>query len=326
MPNILVTGATGQIGSELTVALRQRYGAERVVAAGHRRPPPPDVTAGGPYCRLDVCDAEAVEQTVRRYHIDTIYHLASLLSAVAEQQPQLAWTVNMDGLRHVLDVARNCRCAVFFPSSIGAFGPETPAVRTPQVTIQRPTTLYGITKLAGELLCEYYYRRFGVETRGLRYPGLISYKTPPGGGTTDYAVEIFYAAGADGHYTCFLAPETRLDMMYMPDALHAAIALMEADGSRLVHRNAYNITAMSFTPEEVAAAIRTHLPGFRITYDVDPVRQAIADSWPDVMDDSAARREWGWQPRFDLAAMTRDMLEKLAVTPRTPQEGNHGTA
>jgi nucleoside-diphosphate-sugar epimerase len=326
MPNILVTGATGQIGSELTVALRQRYGAEQVVAAGHRRQPSPDVAEGGPYCRLDVCDADAVEQTVRRYRIDTIYHLASLLSAAAEQQPQLAWTVNMDGLRNVLKVARACRCAVFFPSSIGVFGPETPAMHTPQVTIQRPTTLYGITKLAGELLCEYYYHRFGVETRGLRYPGLISYKTPPGGGTTDYAVEIFYAAVADGHYTCFLTPETRLDMMYMPDALHAAIALMEADGSRLVHRNAYNVTAMSFTPEEVAAAIRTHLPRFRIAYDVDPARQAIADSWPDAMDDSAARREWGWQPRFDLAAMTRDMLEHLAVIPRTPQGDEHGTA
>jgi nucleoside-diphosphate-sugar epimerase len=214
---------------------------------------------------------------------------------------------------------------VFFPSSIGAFGQETPAENTPQVTIQRPQTMYGITKLAGELLCDYYHRRFGVDTRGLRYPGLISYKTPPGGGTTDYAVEIYYAALQQGHYTCFLTAETRLDMMYMPDALHAAIALMEADGSRLQHRNAYNITAMSVAPRDIAAEIRKVLPGFTITYAVDPVRQAIAESWPRHLDDTIARTEWGWSPRFDLAAMTQDMLAKLAAKFATEQGEKYGT-
>jgi nucleoside-diphosphate-sugar epimerase len=312
MPNILVTGATGQIGSELTIALRQRYVDDDVVAAGHHRQPTPDMLESGPYCRLDVCDIDAIHHTVRHYGITTIYHLASLLSAAAEQQPQLAWHVNMDGLHNVLEVARECRC--------GAFGPNTPKRHTPQVTIQRPTTLYGISKLTGELLCDYYHRRFGVDTRGLRFPGLISYQTPPGGGTTDYAVEIYHAAISCAHYTCFLKPNTRLDMMYMPDALHAAISLMEADGNALHHRNAYNITAMSFTPQEVAAAIQHVLPHFRIDYDIDPVRQAIADSWPDSLDDSVAQQEWGWRPGFDLQAMTQDMLDKLEVKLQTPPQ------
>lgn len=324
MPNILVTGATGQIGSELTIALRQHYSASRVVAAGHRRAPARDLLESGPYCRLNVRDAEALYQIVREHRIETIYHLASLLSAVAEQTPQLAWQVNMDGLNNVLEVAREAGCAVFFPSSIGAFGLETPAENTPQVTIQRPQTMYGITKLTGELLCDYYHRRFGVDTRGLRYPGLISSKTPPGGGTTDYAVEIYYAALQHGHYTCFLQADTRLDMMYMPDALDAAIALMEADGSTLQHRNAYNITAMSFAPQDIAAEICKALPNFTITYAVDPVRQAIAESWPRHMDDSVARTEWGWQPRFDLPTMTQDMLEKLAVKFATARGEQHG--
>jgi nucleoside-diphosphate-sugar epimerase len=278
----------------------------------------------GPYCRLDVRNAEALQQIVGTYRIDTIYHLASVLSAVAEQTPQRAWHVNMDGLYNVLEVAREGNCAVFFPSSIGVFGLETPAVHTPQVTIQRPQTMYGITKLTGELLCDYYHRRFGVDTRGLRYPGLISSKTPPGGGTTDYAVEIYYAALQQGHYTCFLKADTRLDMMYMPDALHAAITLMEADSSRLQHRNAYNITAMSVAPQDIAAEIRKALPSFTITYAVDPVRQAIAESWPRHMDDTVARREWGWSPRFDLTAMTQDMLAKLAAKFATEREKQHG--
>jgi nucleoside-diphosphate-sugar epimerase len=326
MKNILVTGATGQIGSELTIALRQQYGASHVVAAGHRRPPDRELAASGPYCSLNVRDVEALYQVVREYHIETIYHLASVLSAVAEQTPQLAWHVNMDGLHNVLEVAREAGCAVFFPSSIGAFGPETPAEHTPQVTIQRPKTMYGITKIAGELLCDYYHRRFGVDTRGLRLPGLISYKTPPGGGTTDYAVEIYYAALQHGHYECFLKPDTRLDMMYMPDALYAAMALMEADGTFLQHRNAYNVTAMSFAPQDIAAEIRKALPHFTITYAVDPVRQAIADSWPRHMDDTVAHAEWGWSPRFDLATMTQDMLEKLAAKFATEGEAHQGTA
>jgi nucleoside-diphosphate-sugar epimerase len=325
MHNILVIGATGQIGSELTIALRQHYGAGHVVAAGHRRPPDGELLESGPYCSLNVRDVEALHQIVRAYRIDTIYHLAAVLSAVAEQTPQLAWQVNMDGINNVLEVARQAGCAVFFPSSIGAFGPETPPEHTPQVTIQRPQTMYGITKLAGELLCDYYHRRFGVDTRGLRFPGLISSKTLPGGGTTDYAVEIYYAAVQHGHYECFLKAETRLDMMYMPDALHAAIALMEADGSRLQHRNAYNITAMSVTPHDIAAEIRKALPSFTITYAVDPVRQAIADSWPRHLDDTVARAEWGWRPRFDLTAMTQDMLAKLAARFTTEQGTHHGT-
>lgn len=313
MKNILVTGATGQIGSELTMALRQQYGASRVVAVGHRRQPAAELLESGPYCSLNIRDAEALQQLVHDYEIDTIYHLASLLSAVAEQTPQLAWHVNMEGLTNVLEIAREEGCAVFFPSSIGAFGPETPPVDTPQVTIQRPKTMYGITKVTGELLCDYYHRRFGVDTRGLRFPGLISYQTPPGGGTTDYAVEIYYAALQQGHYTCFLQADTRLDMMYMPDALHAAIAVMEADGSKLQHRNAYNVTAMSVAPQDIAAEIHKALPYFTIAYKIDPVRQAIAESWPRHLDDTVARHEWGWQPHFDLRAMTQDMLKQLAA-------------
>jgi nucleoside-diphosphate-sugar epimerase len=245
--------------------------------------------------------------------VGTIYHLAALLSAVSEQKPHVAWDLNMGGLYRVLEVARQNRCAVFFPSSIGAFGPGTPRERTPQDTVQRPTTMYGVTKVAGELLCDYYHRRFGVDTRGLRFPGLISHVAPPGGGTTDYAVEIFYAAVRHRRYTCFLEPGTRLDMMYMPDALRATVELMEAEPARLRHRNAFNVTGMNFTPEVLAAEIRRHVPEFRIAYEVDPMRQAIANSWPSSIDDSAAREEWGWRPEHDLAAMTQDMLRKLSA-------------
>jgi len=313
MKKILVTGATGQIGSELTMALRDRFGADNVVAAGHGRPPLSELQQTGPYCSFDVRDAPTLRQVVEDYQIDTVFHLASLLSAVGEEKPQLAWDINMNGLFNVLEAARMHGCAVFFPSSIGAFGAGTPAVDTPQDTIQRPSTLYGITKVSGELLCDYYHRRFGVDTRGLRYPGLISNVALPGGGTTDYAVDIFYEAVKNGHYDCFLEADTQLDMMYMPDAIDAAIRLMTADGRKLRHRNAFNITAMSFTPRQLAAEIQKHLPGFTIGYRIDPVRQAIADSWPRHMDDSAARAEWGWQPRFDLPNMVEDMLEKIAV-------------
>jgi nucleoside-diphosphate-sugar epimerase len=250
---------------------------------------------------------------VRRYDVGTIYHLAALLSAAAETKPQVAWSLNMGSLYNVLEVARQYRCRLFFPSSIGAFGPTTPQVRTPQVTIQRPTTIYGISKVAGELLCDYYATRFGVDARGLRLPGLISYAAPLGGGTTDYAVEIFHQAVRYRHYTCFLAAGTRLDMMYMPDAIRGMIALMEADGGRLRFRNAYNVTAMSVTPAEIADEIREHIPRFAIDYHVDPVRQAIAESWPRSLDDSAARTDWGWSPGFDLAAMTKDMLDRVGA-------------
>jgi nucleoside-diphosphate-sugar epimerase len=313
MKKILVTGATGQIGSELTMALRDRFGADNIMAAGHGRPPLSELQQAGPYCSFDVRDASALRQVVEDYQIDTVFHLASLLSAVGEEKPQLAWDINMNGLLNVLEAARVHGCAVFFPSSIGAFGPGTPAVDTPQDTIQRPSTLYGITKVSGELLCDYYHRRFGVDTRGLRYPGLVSNVALPGGGTTDYAVDIFYEAVRSGHYDCFLDADTQLDMMYMPDAIDAAIQLMTADGRKLRHRNAFNITAMSFTPRQLAAEIQKHLPGFKIGYRIDPVRQAIADSWPRHMDDSAARAEWGWRPRFDLSKMVEDMLEKIAV-------------
>ncbi len=314
MRRILVTGATGQVGSELTPALRRRYGADHVVAAGHRTAPTSALREAGPFVVLDVRDAAALAEVVRRHEIDTIFHLAALLSAVAEADPPRAWEINMQGLVNVLEVARAHRCAVFFPSSIAAFGPETPLARTPQVTIQRPHTIYGVTKVAGELLCNYYHRHFGVDTRGVRYPGLISAVAKPGGGTTDYAVEIFYAANEGRVFTCPLKPDTALAMMYMDDALRAAIELMEADPARLTDRNAFNLAAMSFTPAEIAAAIKEQVPGFAMVYEIDPLRQGIAEGWPASLDDSAARQQWGWQPAYDLAATVREMLTRLAAT------------
>jgi nucleoside-diphosphate-sugar epimerase len=316
MRNLLVTGAFGQIGSELIPALRERYGAEHIVVADIRMIPlqaQADAYGGAEwaYQQVDCTQPQQILDVVRRHDIGTIYHLAALLSAVAEERPHLAWSINMGGLYNVLETARQCRCRVFFPSSIGAFGPSTPRDLTPQETIQRPTTMYGVTKASGELLCDYYAARFGLDVRGLRLPGLISSVAPPGGGTTDYAVEIFHQALRYKHYRCFLGPATRLDMMYMPDAIRAMIELMEAEGARLRHRNAYNVTAMSISPEDLAGAIRKHVPGFAIDYQVDPVRQSIADSWPRSLDDSAARADWGWAPRFDLAAMTADMLARL---------------
>ncbi len=310
MRAILVTGALGQIGSELVPALRQRFGVANVVASDIRMPAR-EATDDGPFEHVDCTVRRMIDEVVRRYDIGIVYHLASLLSATAEEKPHVAWDVNMGGLYRVLEVARVNGCAVFFPSSIGAFGPNTPKQSTPQDTLQRPNTMYGVTKVAGELLCDYYHTRFGVDTRGLRYPGLVSYVALPGGGTTDYAVEIFYEALRNRRYTCFLRPETRMDMMYMPDAIRASIDLMNADGDRLKHRNAFNITAVNFTPDELAAEIRKHIPEFTIDYQVDPVRQAIADSWPDSIDDSAARQEWGWQPEYDLEKLTRNMLLNL---------------
>jgi nucleoside-diphosphate-sugar epimerase len=309
---ILVTGALGQIGSELVPALRERYGADQVVASDIRMMSREQLLrSDGPFDFLDCTNQRQVQEVVQRHGIRTIYHLVALLSAVAESKPQVAWDVNMGSLYHVLEVARVNGCAVFVPSSIGAFGPGTPRDRTPQDTLQRPTTIYGVTKVAGELLCDYYHQRFGVDTRGVRFPGIISHGAPPGGGTTDYAVEIFYEAIRHQHYTCFLKPDSRLDMMYMPDAIKAAIDVMEAEPSRLAHRNAFNVTGMNFTPKELGAEICKHIPGFRMDYRIDPVRQAIADSWPNSLDDSAARQEWDWNPCYDLAAMVRDMLENL---------------
>ena len=313
MQRILVTGALGQIGTELVTALRARYGADQVIASDVRVPPMEQLATAAPFEFVDVSNMDQVMEIITRHKVDTIYHLAALLSATAEAKPQVAWDLNMGSVFKVLEVARKHGCAVFVPSSIGAFGEGTPKNQTPQDTLQRPSTMYGVTKVAGELLCDYYHRRFGVDTRGVRFPGLISYLAPPGGGTTDYAVDIFWQALRYKHYTCFLRPDTRLDMMYMPDALDAAIKVMEADPRRLRHRNAFNVTGMNFTPEELAAAIRVHLPDFQIDYEIDPVRQAIADSWPSSLDDSAARAEWDWSPRYGLAAMVEDMLKNLRL-------------
>ncbi len=310
MKRILVTGAGGQIGSWLVPELRKHYGDASVLATDIRTLSAETMDAG-PFQVLDATDVRAVGQAVMRYDADTIFHLAAILSAVGERDPRLAWHVNMSGLEAMLEVAREQGCAVFTPSSIGVFGPESPKDPTPQDTVMRPRTVYGITKVAGELLCDYYHRRYGVDTRGVRYPGLISYGAPPGGGTTDWAVDIFYQAAEQGLYTCFLAEGTRLDMMYMPDAVRAAIGVMEADPGKLSHRNAVNVTAMQLAPETLAAEIRKHVPDFELKYEVDPIRQSIAESWPDRIDDSAAREEWGWKPEYDVAAMTADMFAHL---------------
>ncbi|MFW6088276.1 MAG: L-threonine 3-dehydrogenase [Gemmatimonadota bacterium] len=311
MNRIVVTGAAGQIGTEMVSALRERYGTDSVLATDIRIP---DASASaGPFAMADVTIGDSLDAAVARHRADTIFHLAAILSAVGEQRPQKTYEVNIGGLFNVLEVARARSCAVFTPSSIAAFGPGTPRDPTPQDTVQRPSTMYGVTKVAGELLCDYYHLRFGLDTRGVRYPGLISWRTPPGGGTTDYAVEIYFEAVRSGRYTCFLAPDTQLDMMYMPDAIRAAIELMEADPERLEHRNAFNLAAMQVTPETLAASIRERLPEFTIDYDVDPGRQAIAESWPRRIDDSAAREEWGWRPEYDVAAMTADMLANLGA-------------
>ncbi|MCG8479523.1 MAG: NAD-dependent epimerase/dehydratase family protein [Spirochaetales bacterium] len=313
MKRILITGALGQLGSEIALSLRADYGAEEVVCTDIREDATEEFSSLGPFYRSDVLDGKELSDIVRRHRIDTIFHLAALLSATAEARPQGAWDLNMNGLMTVLEIAREEQCAVFTPSSIGAFGPSTPKDWTPQDTLQRPTSMYGVTKVAGELLCDYYFRKYGVDTRGVRYPGLVSNKTPPGGGTTDYAVDIYYGAVRTGRFECFLKGDTYLDMMYMPDAVHAALNLMDADPARLRHRNAFNVTAMSFCPEEQAGYIRRYIPEFEIEYHVDPVRQAIANSWPNSLEDYAARVEWGWKPRYNLDAMSRDMLSVLST-------------
>jgi len=307
---ILVTGACGQIGSELVSALRERYGNENVVVTDIAEPSAA-LRDAGPFEFLNATQKGAIAAVVDRYGINTIYHLAAILSATGERKPHLAWNVNINGLYKVLEVARERKMTrVFCPSSIAVFGPETPHDDTPQETIMRPTTMYGVTKVAGELLCDYYFRRFGLDVRGARYPGIISSETPPGGGTTDYAVEIFYEALKYQRYTCFLREDTVLPMMYMPDCIKATLDLMETDLSRLKHHAGFNLAAMSFSPAELVAEIQKHIPEFVCDYQPD-FRQAIADSWPRTIDDSAAREEWGWKPQYDLAAMTADMLERL---------------
>ncbi|WP_264739131.1 L-threonine 3-dehydrogenase [Cytobacillus firmus] len=310
MKRIMITGALGQIGSELTLKLREIYGTDNVIATDIRKNES-EAAHSGPFEMVDVTDAKSMLDTAKKYNVDTVIHMAALLSATAEANPVFAWNLNMGGLMNALETARECNAQFFTPSSIGAFGPSTPKDNTPQDTIHRPTTMYGVNKVAGELLSDYYYYKFGVDTRGLRFPGLISYVTPPGGGTTDYAVEIYYEAIKNGRYTSYIDKGTYMDMMYMPDALNAIVDLMEADADKLIHRNSFNVTAMSFEPEQIAAEIRKHIPGFEISYDVDPVRQAIADSWPNSIDASAAKEEWGFKADFDLAKMTADMLDKL---------------
>ncbi|WP_106828722.1 NAD-dependent epimerase/dehydratase family protein [Parabacteroides pacaensis] len=311
MKNVLVIGSTGQIGSELTMELRKRYSGNIVAGYIPGAEPKGELLETGPSAIVDITNEQQIAETVSKYNIDTIYNLAALLSAVAETKPQLAWKIGMGGLFNVLEVAREMHCAVFTPSSIGVFGNNTPKDKTPQDTIRNPRTMYGVTKVSGELLSDYYHIRFGVDTRSVRFPGLISNVTPPGGGTTDYAVDIYYAAVQRGHFECPIAKGTYMDMMYMPDALKAAIELMEVDASRLVHRNSFNIASMSFDPEIIYHAIRKRLPDFTMEYNVDPLRQAIADSWPNSLDDTCAREEWGWKPEYDLETMTDDMLRVL---------------
>ena len=313
MKNILITGALGQIGSELTTKLRTIYGVDHVIATDIREVEG-SLLGDGPFHILDVMDSKSMAEIVKRYQVDTIIHLAAILSATAEQKPLLAWNLNMGGLINALEVAREFQCQFFTPSSIAAFGPSTPKDQTPQDSIQRPTTMYGVNKVAGELLCDYYFHKFGTDTRGLRFPGLISYRTPPGGGTTDFAVEIYDEAVKSGSYTCYIAKGTYMDMMYMPDAIQAIIALLETDGSKLRNRNAFNVTAMSVDPEEIASSIRKHIP-LEISYQVDPVRQAIAESWPHSLDVTAAQQEWGFQVEYDLEKMTEDMLSNLRKSP-----------
>ncbi len=312
MKNILVIGSTGQIGSELTMLLRREVPGSTVVAGYIPGAEPKGVLLeSGPAEIADVRNAAQLAAIVDKYHIDTIYNLAALLSAVAERKPLMAWDIQMNGLLNILEIAREKGCAVFTPSSIGSFGPSTPKNGTPQDTIQRPTSMYGVTKVATELLSDYYFHKYGLDTRSVRFPGLISYTTLPGGGTTDYAVEIYYSAVKGEEFVCPIAAGTYMDMMYMPDALRAAIEIMEADPARLQHRNSFNIASMSFDPEILAAAIRREIPDFKMRYEVDPVREAIAQSWPDRMDDSCARAEWGWAPRYDLETMTKDMIVNL---------------
>ncbi len=316
MKKILVTGAVGQIGSELTLALRERYGAENVVATGRKTKPSKELLDSGPFHFIDVANPDSVEEMVQKYNIDSIIHMAAILSAVGEKNPQLCWDVNMNGLYNILELAlKHKMTRLIIPSSIAVFGPGTPLDNTPQETVLKPTTMYGVTKVAGELLCDYYVQRFGLDVRGLRYPGIISAETLPGGGTTDYAVEIYYKAVEQKRYTCFVKEDTKLPMMYMPDCIKATIDLGEADFSKLKHHSDFNLGAMSFTVGELAASIKKYIPEFEVDYEPD-FRQAIADSWPNSIDDSAAREEWGWQPSYDLDTMTQDMLEKLTARHR----------
>jgi len=311
MKRILVTGATGQIGSELVPELIKIHGLDNVVIGVHRRKPENPLKDAN-YEKVNVLNKEELESTISKYNIDTIYHLAAILSATGENNPWLAWDVNMNGTYNVLELARKHEMTrIFIPSSIAVFGPETPRINTPQETVLKPRTMYGLTKVSGELLANYYYNKFGLDVRGVRYPGIISYKTPPGGGTTDYAVEIFHEALKFKKYKCFLKSDSTLPMMYMPDCIKATISLMNADLDNLIHHTDFNLAAISFSPANLAVEIRKFIPDFDIFYEPD-YRQIIADSWPKTIDDTAARREWGWKPSYDLSQMTEDMLNNLS--------------
>ncbi len=319
MEKILVTGAVGQIGSELTMELRKRYGNDNVLATGRKTKPSKALRDSGPFEFIDITKKESIEKVVKEYDIDTVYNMAAILSAVGEEKPMVCWDVNINGMYNILELAREYEMVrIFVPSSIAAFGPETPRENTPQETVLKPKTMYGVTKVAGELLGDYYFKRFNLDVRGVRYPGIISSETLPGGGTTDYAVEIFYEAIKNKKYTCFVKKDTVLPMMYMPDCIKGTIDLMEADVSKLRHHCDFNLASMSFSVEELAAEIKKHIPEFECDYKPD-FRQAIADSWPQSIDDTAAREEWGWEPSYDLASMTKDMLEKLG---KRHKEGN----
>jgi len=310
MKKIIVTGATGQIGSDLVLELREKYGQENVVAVGHSKIIEGDL-ANGPFEKCDVTDKLAFNELVQKYNPDTVFHLVGILSAKGEDNPELAWNVNIGGLKNVLDIAlKNNVKQIFWPSSIAAFGSTTPLQNTPQHTILEPTTMYGVTKVAGELLCQYYNKKYGLDIRSIRYPGIISYKTAPGGGTTDYAVAIYFEAKANKKYDCFVGPKTVLPMMYMPDAVRATIELMEAPIEKIKVKTSYNLTAMSFSAEELAENIKKYIPDFVCSYTPDD-RQKIADSWPKTIDDSYARQDWGWNHLYDLEKMTEDMLKNI---------------
>jgi nucleoside-diphosphate-sugar epimerase len=310
-PRVLVTGATGQIGSELTMALRQRLGGERVVAAIHNRPASESLKSSGPVVKVDLSSEVALIETLKEHEIEQIYHLAAVLSVTGEKDPQGSWRTNMESLMNILEASRKLGIGkVFWPSSIAVFGPSSPHENTPQDTIMLPTSMYGVTKLAGELLCNYYHSKYGLDVRSVRYPGIISSETLPGGGTTDYAVEIFYQALTKGRYACFLREDTCLPMIYMPDCLDCAMDLMDSPASKIKRRDGYNVTSMSFTPAELAQELRRYVPALEVSYEPDH-RQRIADSWPMTLDDSQARNDWGWNPKFDLRMMVKDMVDHL---------------